>query len=172
MAKMNKALQDRLSGDCSGDVVGRLSLADHPINDSLDPRYVKHAQLKMSSERSFGLVFAAVFAFIALWPLVHANKMHLWSLAIAAVFLGAAFLAPRALAPLNRLWFRIGIMLGKIVTPLAMGVLFFLIVTPVGFLMRLFGNDPLRLKRSPTSKSYLIERSPPGLAAGSLKDQF
>ncbi len=96
-----------------------------------------------------------------LWPLTRAGEVKLWSLAIAAVFLAAASLAPRALAPLNRLWFRIGILLGKVVTPLVMGILFFVMVTPIGFLMRLFGSDPLRLKRKPAAKSYLIERSPP-----------
>jgi hypothetical protein len=144
----------------------------HPLNDIVDLRSGSGAEPRMGSERSFGFVFAAVFAFIALWPIVYGNTIRLWSLAIGAIFLAAAFLAPRSLAPLNRLWFRIGILLGKIMTPFVMGVLFFLTVTPVGFLMRRFGTDPLRLKRKPASKSYLIERSPPGPAAGSLKDQF
>jgi Saxitoxin biosynthesis operon protein SxtJ len=142
------------------------------MNNALDPRSGKHAEPKMGSERNFGLVFAVVFAFIALWPLVRADKIHLWALAISAVFLIAAFIAPRVLAPLNRLWFQIGILLGKVVTPVVMGILFLVAVTPVGFIMRLFGKDPLKLKRELTAKSYWIERSPPGPAAGSLKDQF
>jgi Saxitoxin biosynthesis operon protein SxtJ len=142
------------------------------MNDFLDPRSEKHPELKIGSERSFGLVFAAVFAFIALWPLVGGGTAHLLPLAIAVLFLAAAILAPRALALPNRLWFLVGILLGKVVTPLVMGVLFWVVVTPVAFLMRLFGNDPLRLKRKPAVKSYFIERSPPGPVAGSLKDQF
>jgi len=142
------------------------------MNDALDPRSGKHEQPKMGSERSFGLVFAAVFAIIALWPLIHADKPRFWFLAIAAVFLAAALIAPGSLAPLNRLWFRIGILLGKVVTPLVMGVLWFVVVTPVGVLMRLFGKDPLRLKHELSVKSYWIERSPPGPIPGSLKDQF
>ena len=126
----------------------------------------------MGSERNFGLVFAAVFAIISLWPLLSAEKARLWLLAIAAIFLAAAFVAPHTLAPLNRLWYRIGILLGKVVTPLVLGVLWFAVVTPVGLLMRLFGKDPLRLKREPAAKSYWIERSPPGPIAGSLKNQF
>jgi len=142
------------------------------MNDALDPRSGNHAEPKMGSERNFGLVFAAVFAIISLWPLLSAEKARLWLLAIAAIFLAAAFVAPHTLAPLNRLWYRIGILLGKVVTPLVLGVLWFAVVTPVGLLMRLFGKDPLRLKREPAAKSYWIERSPPGPIAGSLKDQF
>ena len=142
------------------------------MNDVPEPRSGHYAQPKMGSERNFGLVFAAVFAIIGLLPLLRADKVHLWSLATAAIFLAAALMAPRALAPLNRVWFRLGILLGKVVTPLVMGVLYFVVVTPVGFLMRLFGKDPLRLEREPAAKSYWIERSPPGPVRGSLKDQF
>jgi hypothetical protein len=142
------------------------------MNDALDPRSGNYAHPKIGSDRNFGLVFAAVFTIIALWPLTRADKVHLWSLAIAAVFLGAAFMAPRWLAPLNRLWFRLGILLGRIVTPLVMGVLWLLVVTPIGLLMRFCGRDPLRLKRELAARSYWIERSPPGPIPGSLKDQF
>jgi predicted membrane metal-binding protein len=137
-----------------------------------DPRGVTHVPPKIGSERSFGLVFAGVFVVIALWPLMRGDKLHLWWLVIAAGFLGVAFVAPRALAPLNRFWFRTGMLLGKIVTPLVMGILFFLVVTPVGFLVRFSGKDPLRLAFEPASKSYWIKRSPPGPVAGSLKNQF
>jgi hypothetical protein len=140
------------------------------MNGAIHPH--SENDVRPGSDRNFGLFFAAAFAFIALWPLVRGGKVHLSLFAIAAAFLAAAFLAPRALAPLNRLWFQIGILLGKVVTPLVMVVLWFAVVTPVGLLMRLFGNDPLRLKREPMSKSYWIERSPPGPVAGSLKDQF
>jgi predicted membrane metal-binding protein len=142
------------------------------MNDALDPRRGNHTEPKIGSERNFGIVFAAVFVTIALWPLIRAEKAHLWLLPIAIIFLAAAFLAPRTLAPLNRLWFRIGILLGKVVTPLVMGVLWLAVLTPIGLLMRLFGRDPLRLKRQPAAKSYWIERSPPGPIAGSLKNQF
>ena len=77
-----------------------------------------------------------------------------------------------ATEPLNRLWFLLGMMLGKIMTPVVMSLLFFVVVTPVGFLMRAFGQDPLRLKRERNAESYWIKRSPPGPAAESLKNQF
>jgi Saxitoxin biosynthesis operon protein SxtJ len=131
-----------------------------------------HAQPKMGSERNFGLVFAAVFALMGLAPLVHAGGVRLWPLPVAVAFLAVTAVRPGALAPLNRLWFRIGILLGKVMTPVMMGVLFFVVVTPVGLLMRLCGKDPLRLKREPAAKSYWLERSGLGLTAESLKDQF
>jgi hypothetical protein len=142
------------------------------MNDALNSHGGSHSEPKLGSERNFGLVFATIFAILALWPLVHAEKPHLWLLPVAAIFLAAALLVPHALAPLNRLWFRIGILLGKVVTPLMMGVLWFAVLTPAGFLMRRFGRDPLRLNREPAAKTYWIRRSPAGPIVGSLKDQF
>jgi hypothetical protein len=142
------------------------------MNDALSSHGGSHSEPKLGSERNFGLVFAAIFAIVALWPLVHGEKPHLWFLPVAAIFLAAASLVPRALAPLNRLWFRIGLLLGKVVTPLVMAVLWFAVLTPAGFVMRRFGRDPLRLKTVPTAKTYWVERSPPGPMPGSLKDQF
>ena len=143
------------------------------MRDTLHPVLsAEHAQPKMGSERNFGLVFAAVFVLMGVLPLVRTGEVRLWPLPIAAVFLAAAVVRPRALAPLNRLWFRIGILLGKVMTPLVMGVLFFVTVTPVGLLMRLFGKDPLRLKREPAAESYWLERPGPSITGESLKDQF
>jgi hypothetical protein len=143
------------------------------MNDILHPPLrASFAEPKMGSERNFGLVFAAMFALIAFLPLVHGNDMRVWPLPLAAVFLAAAVVAPRVLGPLNHLWFKLGLTLGKFVTPLVMTVLFFATVTPVGTLMRAVGKDPLRLKRQPDAKSYWLDRPAPGLAPGSLKDQF
>jgi len=143
------------------------------MNDVLNPPLkASFADPKMGSERNFGLVFAAVFVLLALSPLVHGNEVRIWPLPVAAVFFAAATLLPGALAPLNHLWFRLGLLLGKFVTPLVMAVLFFVTVTPVGILMRIAGHDPLRLKWQPAAKSYWIKRSQPGSAPTSLKDQF
>ncbi len=128
--------------------------------------------VKASSERAFGIVFAAVFALIGLWPLAATGGVRMWALIVAAVFLAAAFLAPRALKPLNRAWFLFGMLLHRIVSPLVMGLLFFLTVTPTAILMRLFGKDPLRLKLDRAAKSYWIERAPPGPEPESLRRQF
>ncbi|AVM75643.1 SxtJ family membrane protein [Magnetospirillum gryphiswaldense] len=127
---------------------------------------------QMGSERSFGIVFAVVFALIGLWPLKAGGDMRLWALGLAALFLVVAFVAPKLLKPLNLLWFKFGLLLHKIMTPLIMGLLFFLTVTPVGMLMRATGKDPMRLKRDPDAASYWIDRDPPGPPPDSMKNQF
>ena len=126
----------------------------------------------VGSDRSFGLVFAAVFVLVGAGPLIHGNEPRLWALGAAAAFLAAALLVPRALRPLNLLWFRFGLVLHHVVTPVVMGLLFFLVVTPVGLLMRLSGKDPLRLKRDPQAASYWIHRQPPGPTPDSMRNQF
>jgi hypothetical protein len=143
------------------------------MNDVLHPPLkVSFADPKIGSERNFGLVFAAMFALVALSPLAHGHDVRVWPLPIALMFLAAAVLLPHALAPLNQLWFRFGLLLGKFVTPLVMTILFFVTVTPIGVLMRAAGNDPLRLKRQPDAKSYWVERPQPAPAPASLADQF
>lgn len=129
-------------------------------------------EVKAGSERSFGLVFAVVFAVIGLWPLLDGGGVRLWALAVALAFLIAALLLPRALKPLNVLWFRFGMVLHHVVTPVVMGLLFFLTVTPVGLLMRATGKDPMRLRRDPAARTYWIDRAPPGPAPESMKHQF
>ena len=120
--------------------------------------------LKGSSDRGFGLVFAAVFAVVALWPILGAEAPRLWALAVAAAFFGAAIAAPRWLAPLNRLWTRFGLLLSRVMNPLVLGLLFFAVVTPMGLAMRLLGKDPLRRRFDREAASYWIRRDPPGPA--------
>ena len=134
------------------------------------PRHT--SQIQSSSDRSFGFVFAAVFLIIALYPLLHASGIRIWAVVISGLFLLLAALVPQILAPANRLWTKFGMLLHRIVSPLALGVLFFLVVTPTGLLMRLFGKDPLRLRFDPAADSYWIKRDPPGPAADSLHNQF
>jgi hypothetical protein len=93
-------------------------------------------------------------------------------LLVAAVFLAAALVFPSALGPLNRLWLKFGLLLHKIVSPVVLGIMFFLVITPIGLFLRARGKDPLRLKPNRQSKSYWIERVPPGPAPESIKDQF
>lgn len=128
--------------------------------------------VQIGSERSFGIVFAVVFVLIGLWPLKAGGDVRLWALGLAAAFLLVALVAPRLLKPLNLIWFKFGLLLHKIMTPLVMGLLFFLTVTPVGMLMRATGKDPMRLKRDPTAASYWINRDPPGPKPDSMKNQF
>lgn len=124
------------------------------------------------SERSFGLVFAALFLLIACYPLLYGRGPWLWSLALAAAFALAAWAAPRLLAPLNFAWTRLGLLLHKTVSPLVLGFMFFGVVTPIGVLMRVLGKDPLHLRFDPDAESYWIERIPPGPDPDSLRDQF
>lgn len=125
-----------------------------------------------SSDRSFGLVFTAFFLILALLPLLHGQGIRLWALGLAGAFLLTSLAAPKILMPLNRLWTRFGILLHHIVSPIALGVMFYGVVTPTGLIMRLVGKDPLRLRIDKSADSYWIERRPPGPAPDSLKLPF
>lgn len=133
---------------------------------------VSHFKIEQGSERGFGLVFAAVFLIIFLFPLIRHGTSHYWALATAAAFAVAAFAAPRVLKPLNTLWFKFGMLLGAVIAPLVMMIIFFLVVTPIGLLMRLFGKDPLRLKRTGNEKTYWIARARDANNPSSMKNQF
>lgn len=132
----------------------------------------RQQHIEASSDRSFGLVFAALFAIIAAWPLMHAQAPRWWAFALAAALAIVAATRPCVLARANRLWMRFGLFLGNLVGPLAVGVLFYAIVTPLGFVMRLTGKDPLRLRLDAAADSYWIARRPPGPPPDSLTNQF
>jgi len=134
--------------------------------------YEHRDEVRGSSDRSFGFVFAAVFAAIGILPLLFGGQVRVWSLAVGATFLLIALAYPSVLAPLNRLWLRFGLLLHKIVSPIVLGIMFYLVITPIGLLMRAFGKDPLRLAFDKQSSSYWIERVPPGPPPESFKDQF
>jgi hypothetical protein len=125
-----------------------------------------------SSDRSFGLVFAVVFLAIAVFPLFHGGAVRWWSSGVAAVFAFVALLKPVLLAGLNRLWIKLGVLLGKVVSPIALGILFYCVITPIGLIIRFSGKDPLRLKFNPDTDSYWIPRDPPGPAPDSMTHQF
>lgn len=124
------------------------------------------------SDRSFGLVFAAVFSLVGLFPLIHHHPVRMWAIAGAAAFLILALVAPRVLAVPNRLWMRLGLLLNQLVSPIALALLFYGVVMPTGLLMRLFGKDSLKLKFERQAESYWTVRTPPGPSADSLKNQF
>jgi len=131
----------------------------------------EHA-IKTASNRSFGLVFAVVFALLALAPLIGGNLPNWWLAAIAAAFLGAALLVPSILRPLNIVWQKFGAILHAIVNPLTMGILFYVTVTPTALIMRAFGKVPLHLKFDSKADTYWIERDPPGPEPKSMNRQF
>jgi hypothetical protein len=134
--------------------------------------YERREDAQGFSNRSFGLVFSVFFAIVGLLPLLLGSGVRRWALATAAAFAVAGLLFPTLLAPLARLWARIGTFLHRVVSPIVLGVMFFLVVTPIGLVMRWFGKDPLRLKFDRTAESYWIPREPPGPAPDSLKNQF
>jgi hypothetical protein len=125
-----------------------------------------------SSDRSFGLVFAVVFLIFGLWPLLRGSTPRLWSLAAAATFLVLALARPKTLAPLNRVWTGVGLLLHRVVNPLAMAFVFYGTVAPIGLVLRLLGKDPLRLRFDPDVRTYWIERQPPGPAPETMTNQF
>jgi len=134
--------------------------------------YNREQAVDGSSNKAFGITFAVVFGLIAIWPLLHGGTPLWWSIGVAVVFAAIALAKPALLAPLNRQWMKLGILLGAIVAPIALAVLFYGVFTPIGAVMRLAGKDPLRLKREPHSPSYWLRRQPPGPAPDSLDQQF
>ena len=133
---------------------------------------VRDEVIEGSSDRAFGGVFTVVFAAIALLPLLRGGEIRIWALGVAAAFFVVALVAPTLLSPLNRLWFKFGMLLHRVVSPLVMGMLFYVVVTPTGLLMRLFGKRPLDLNFDDSAHSYWIVRQPPGPAPDTMKNQF
>jgi hypothetical protein len=127
---------------------------------------------KIGSERAFGLVFASFFLLVSLWPLLERISPRVWAIALAALFALCAWLAPQVLAPLNRLWFRLGELLHRIVSPIALGVIFFGVITPFALVMRLFKRDELLLHERSARPSYWVRREPPGPPPDSFHNQF
>ena len=121
-----------------------------------------------ASNRSFGIVFFVVFLIISIYPLIYNGELRLWSLFIALIFLFLGLINSRVLTPLNKFWFKFGLLLGRIVSPVIMGFIFFLVVTPIAFMMRIIGKDLLNLKFN-KDKSYWIEKTGP---KSKMKNQF
>ena len=129
---------------------------------------VQTEDIKLGSNRSFGIVFFAVFLLISLSPLLNNEHINILSLVISLIFLILGLINSKFLSPLNKIWFKFGLFLGKLISPLIMGFIFFLVVTPIGLLMRMFGKDLLNLKFN-TKKSYWIKKD--GLKS-KMKNQF
>ena len=124
--------------------------------------------IKVGSNRSFGIVFFVVFLLISLYPLINGENVRLWSLAVSCIFLILGILNSNLLSPLNKIWFKFGILLGRIISPIVMGIIFFLVVTPIAFMMRLLGKDLLNLKYN-DNQSYWIEKTG---QKSKMKNQF
>ena len=128
-----------------------------------------NSKIKISSNRNFGLVFFVVFLIVALWPLKSGEDINLWSLALSIIFFILGVLNSKLLTPLNKLWFKFGILLGSIVSPIIMGIVYFAVVTPTGVLMRLLGKDLLRMSKVKNTSTYWIKRDK---QKNTMKKQF
>ena len=138
------------------------------LHDDFD----RQVEVRGSSDRSFGLWFALFFTVAGLLPLRSSRPVKLGPLAVAIVFLLVAILAPRVLRPLNRLWTKIGLVLGKIVNPIVMSVVFLLVVTPLALVFRALGKDLLRQRAAPDATTYWLPRDPPGPEPETMARQF
>ena len=127
------------------------------------------SEIKISSNRSFGILFFIVFLIVAFWPLLNNEDIRLWSIIISFIFLFLGLTKSKLLTPLNILWFKLGLLLGKIFAPLAMGIVFFLVVTPIGIIMRLLKKDILKKKYNKNLNSYWIDKDN---SQSSMKNQF
>jgi hypothetical protein len=125
-----------------------------------------------SSDRSFGVVFVIVFLLIAAWPMLDRQAPRWWAAGLAVAIALVVVVKPALLAVPNRLWMRLGLLLGRIVSPLALAVVFYAVLTPLGAMMRLTGKDPLRRRREPDAASYWLLRQPPGPPPTSMTNQF
>lgn len=127
---------------------------------------------KKSSDRTFGLVFGALFLVVALVPLVRGGTVRVWAIIFSALLCLIALLRPILLQPFNRAWLLFGNVLHRITSPIVLGAMFFGVITPVGFVRRRAARDPMRLRLDPHAATYWIERTPPGPDAGSFTRQF
>ncbi len=127
-----------------------------------------HRDIKIGSNRSFGFVFFVVFLLISIYPFLKDGNIRLWSLIISIIFLFLGLLNSNVLSPLNKLWFRFGLFLGKIISPIIMGIIFFLVVTPIAIIMRLFKKDILNLEFK-ENNTYWIDKTGP---KSKMKNQF
>ena len=125
-------------------------------------------EIKIGSNRSFGIVFFIVFLLVSIYPLINGENIRYWSLIISLIFLILGFLNSKILTPLNKTWFKFGIFLGRIISPFIMGIIFFFVVTPTGLLMRILKKDLLNLKFN-KNKSYWIDKTEP---KSKMKNQF
>ena len=126
------------------------------------------SDVKISSNRSFGVVFFIVFLLIALYPVINKEEIRVWSLIVSLIFLVLGLLNSKILNPLNQIWFKFGVFLGRIISPLIMAIIFFFVVTPIGLVMRTLRKDILNLRYN-TKKTYWIEKTGP---KSKMKNQF
>ena len=127
------------------------------------------SKIRIGSNRNFGLVFFFVFLIVSLLPLLKEEPFRIWSIVIAIIFLILGLMNSKLLTPLNKLWFKFGLFLGYLVSPIVMGLIFFAVITPTGFIMKIMGRDLLNSKYDDKKKSYWINRDK---SKSTMKQQF
>ena len=143
------------------------------MNSGMHENLNRREEVQGSSNRSFGLVFVAVFTLIAITPWVFdSGPIRIWAGVISIFLFFTSIVTPRILAPLNRLWTKFGLLLHHLVNPILMGLIFFLAVTPTAFVFKVLGKNPLHLKFDPAAETYWIDRDPPGPSPNSMSQQF
>ncbi len=125
-------------------------------------------KIKLPSNRNFGIVFSIVFLIIAIWPILNQNEIRIWSMMISFIFLILGLINSKFLSPLNKSWFKFGLILGSVIAPIVMGIVFFFVVTPTGLIMKALGKDILALKRN-KNNTYWLEKDN---SNNNLKNQF
>ena len=125
-------------------------------------------KIKLPSNRNFGIVFSIVFLIIAIWPILNQNEIRIWSIIISLIFLILGLINSKFLSPLNKAWFKFGLILGSIIAPIVMGIVYFLVVTPTGLIMKALGKDILGLKKN-KNNTYWLEKDN---SNNNLKNQF
>ena len=127
------------------------------------------SNIKISSNRNFGLVFFFIFLVVSIWPLTHNESPRIWSAIISLAFLILVLTRSKLLTPLNRLWAKFGIILGAIIAPIVMGVVFFLVITPIGLVMKIIGKDLLSIKYDKKKETYWVKSDK---STSTMKQQF
>jgi len=125
-------------------------------------------KIKISSNRRFGIVFGILFLLISLYPLLKNEDLRTWSIIVSVIFLLLGLFNSSILSPLNKVWFKFGILLGNFISPIVMGIVFFAVVTPTALIMKVLRKDLLNLKKN-NKKTYWIEK--PKIKS-SMKQQF
>ena len=125
-------------------------------------------KIKLPSNRNFGIVFSIVFLIIAIWPILNQNEIRIWSIIISLIFLILGLINSKFLSPLNKAWFKFGLILGSVIAPIVMGIIYFLVVTPTGLIMKALGKDLLGLKKN-KKNTYWLEKDN---SNNNLKNQF
>lgn len=136
------------------------------------PSFISNEQVEGPSDRSFGMVFGVLLAAVGLAPMLHGHSVRSWAFEASVVLFGVGLVRPSLLHPANFLWTRLAKALNGVFSPIALGILFYFVVSPVGLLMRCLGQDPLRLRYDREARTYWRERTPGGAGPESMANQF